>query len=302
MQWAYGIYSGAVEKLVDFVEAARRIIGNLSALQVILNHIKTQMPENYSFPPKKWEDIPDEILKKLMAFTPPILTEEQWKTKTPESWKILYGYVTKPPGSNYYVQLSDEYFKKTLGSTADPQPGDIPAILNLRDSLIRQMAILKAGGAPIGDGTPYDTISKVLETINKEFPVNTYPIPVPDPNNPADPKKDLVPGKNWNVEFGGIPKTDGSGGYTFDFDTIKQKYPSAKDEIIKWINSGQGQNNTTNDTLDKALNANQRLSDDMSKDLQAKNQQLTQIEELLIQLGDTLNKILSGMAQKIARG
>ena len=273
--WAYGIYEDKVKDLDQQVQIAINVINNLKALQDILNQIKANIPGNYKLPPDNWNDIPPDIQLLLrnnsgLSFNP---------DGTPTDMSKVKDWISK--NMETYVKWSSDYFSKAIGVIPDLKPDTVANLLKLRKDLEAQrdalIKALKDSGAytdPPPVGSPLDTINQVLDTL-KEF--QGYPV--------FDAKGNVT-------GYTDTPSVDKNMAYR------QQYYLEAMAK--KWIMSGQGQG-TTNDLVDKALQANQTFSNQASDELKAQNLQLQTLYDILSQLMHTLDKIIQGEAQKINR-
>jgi len=199
---------------------------------------------------------------------------------TPKDFSKINGWIKGHMDT--YVGWSTDYFKSPLATSVVLIPDATTVIndlLTTRSDLEKQLDVLKKGGAhdekgnPIVDkGSPADTIQKVLDDLNKYFPPNKYPA-----------------GSTYTIVKSAPGMYDTSGNFVAAAD------PTA--DLTKYIKDAQTTNNTINDTLDKALEANQNLSTKMSDDIKAKNLTLQEHFDILSQISDALSKIILGFAR-----
>lgn len=269
--WGYDMYTSELKKLKEQIDIATAAINNLQALQEILNMIKTKYPDNYNFPPTTWDEIPKEIQDKLRSAIPNTGGLFWNGDGTPKDMSIITNWAKNNPGT--YADWSDAFFKREIGIEPNPQPdanAALARLLSARDQLKKQLdALEKAGGKDLdkSEGSPYATIKKVLDEVDKQISPNAFPYT----NPPTD----------WDA-----------------FVKSRQIDPNWINNFIK---EGNKNNNPLADGIDKAIQSNQNLSSKMSDEIKAKNLTLQTFFDILNQVSDALSKILTGTAQKVNR-
>jgi hypothetical protein len=314
-RWSYDIYAEKLKDLQKQVELATKAINQLKAILDILNKTKVIMPDDFKFTPDNLNQIPEEIKKKLRAMG---VNDDK-----------MIEWIKNKDNLNTYIDLCEAYFKEELGYEPDITRDDVLKLLSTRDELQKILDDMKNQGADTSEGSPYDTIQKVIADIDKQFPPDKFP---PGKDYEADMDQVFKPSDRFNnqiFEYWLKQNPDGSYSYyrrswviseedgkTWLYEdtpvsegTFNEATRGGIDRYLndlllipgkEYVNSGQGQS-SVKDNIDKALQSNENLSSKMSDEMKAQNTLLNTIFDILSQVLKAYDKINQSFAQKIGR-
>jgi hypothetical protein len=291
--WGYDMYTQQLKDLQQQIEIATTAINNLNELLAILNMTKGQSIPGFNYHPTKWDEIPPAMqgqVRSAMGYpaNPPPPFGPYWNsdgTPTDKGMAAISQWTYDNPDA--YANIADTYFRTELGIEPDLQPDAQNAaarLLSARDQLYIQKMLLEKSGADTGPGSPYATIDAVLKDIDKQFPPTGAPPTYPYPNPDLDAKPPVLNLTDW---------------YDFPNNSLGSTDPT--DKMNAYIREGNATNSALAKSIDDAIQANQNLSSKMSDEIKAKNLTLQTFFDILTQVSDALNKILTGTAQKVNR-
>lgn len=290
----YDSYTEELEDLQEQLDASTDSLDYLSDVQDVFNAVTVDYPDDYSCPPESWDEIPAELQEKIKADSTYGKSGFDSNGEPKDFDAIKEAIYDKPDA---YIDWSEAYFKEEIGYSYAIEADTLPNLLNARDNLIDQLAVLEEAGADTSDGSAYATIKAVVDAIEEDFPESTYP-----------------PGTDWDQMFTPVYDDDGNftGEYTahptyeeIDIDTgISNSETMSSDALASlqnFIKRGQDTEDSIIDLLDDALQACQTLSSSMSDELKAQNYALQQIFTILTEVLKIVSKAYSTHAQSIGR-
>jgi len=271
-RWGYDNYAKQVKDLQDQIQVSIQVIRNIQALQEILNQLKIEYPPNFKLPPESLNDIPEELREIIREKLGGAVDTDQ----------KLENWVKDKNNLKELTNCADKYFRKEYGVTPDLKPDSIFRLLKLRDSLSEELQALIDGGADLNaEGSPANTLKKVLDDLLEKFP----------------DKEPLKIGTDWDDKF--LIKDPMTGEPIippmYDYDEALGLDKLAED----WVMGGQKGN--VNQNLDKALSANQNLSAELSDKLKQKNLELQTMFDILPSTLKAWDKMIQTSAQKVSR-
>ena len=306
----YDMYMKQLEDLNEQLAIATAVINNLGVLEDALQQTELVDGGGFKFPPESVSDIPKEMLDKIPNKEDPI------------------GWIKK--NTDTYLGWVEDYYGaevKVKPSTGADSASSINNVLTARDELQKQLDAMLAADPNIDKGptSAYGTTKQALDDLEKYFPTSQYPpgtrietttvttteqVPVYKYVNKKNPDGSNVVDSNGNVVQervldGYETKTTTTTQQCFvDKNGNPLKTPTVDDaskSITSYIIAGEDAGSTISQHLDKAVQANQNLSNRMTDEIKIQNANLQTMFDILTSLMSELNNQLTGFARNINR-